>query len=89
MRCKASGNGVIIHVDHIKPRSLFPKLELVFDNMQVLCKKCNLDKGNKNDIDYRFGRNTGETTTPLKCLEYNTQMLYEAHDMMEPTGTEI
>lgn len=47
------------HVDHIKPRSLYPDLELVFDNLQVMCPKCNMAKGNKDTIDYRaesFGK---------------------------------
>lgn len=42
-----------IHVDHIKPRSKYPHLELVFDNLQVLCKDCNLGKQNYDEIDYR------------------------------------
>lgn len=42
-----------MHVDHIKPRSLFPKLELSFKNLQVLCKECNLEKSNLHFTDYR------------------------------------
>lgn len=42
-----------MHVDHIKPRSLYPQLELVKDNLQVLCKDCNMEKRNLNEIDYR------------------------------------
>jgi 5-methylcytosine-specific restriction endonuclease McrA len=42
-----------MHVDHIKPRSRYPKLALSARNLQVLCEKCNLEKGNKNEIDYR------------------------------------
>lgn len=42
------------HVDHIKPRSRFPHLELVFENMQVLCRYCNISKGNRNFFDYRI-----------------------------------
>ena len=42
-----------MHVDHIKPRSLYPDLELEFENLQVLCKYCNLEKSNKDEIDYR------------------------------------
>ena len=41
-----------IQVDHIKPRFYFPELSLCFDNLQVLCKGCNDDKGTKT-IDYR------------------------------------
>lgn len=40
-------HGVIMHVDHIKPRSKFPELELVKSNMQLLCEECNIGKGAK------------------------------------------
>ena len=43
----------IMQVDHIKPRSKFPDLELTFDNMQVLCKDCNMAKSNYHSTDYR------------------------------------
>jgi len=42
-----------IHVDHIKPRSLYPSLALDFENLQVLCRACNKAKGNKHSTDYR------------------------------------
>jgi 5-methylcytosine-specific restriction endonuclease McrA len=42
-----------MHADHILPRSLYPSFEFDIKNIQVLCKKCNLDKGNSNQIDYR------------------------------------
>lgn len=51
MKCKAKDT--IMHVDHIKPRSLWPELELDDNNLQVLCEDCNLSKGNKEAIDYR------------------------------------
>jgi len=38
-------NGVILHVDHIQPRSKFPTLELSPSNLQVLCEPCNIGKG--------------------------------------------
>lgn len=42
-----------MHVDHIKPRSLYPELELESKNLQVLCRQCNLGKGNKSERDFR------------------------------------
>jgi hypothetical protein len=33
-----------MHVDHIKPRSRFPELELDPSNLRVLCRACNLGK---------------------------------------------
>ena len=43
-----------INVDHIKPRKFFPELALSFDNLQILCARCNKDKGNKHSTDYRI-----------------------------------
>lgn len=43
-----------IHADHIKPISSNPELALDFYNIQVLCKKCNMEKSNK--YNNRFGR---------------------------------
>lgn len=51
MKCGATN--CEMHVDHIKPRSLYPELELCLDNLQVLCKDCNMEKSNKNFIDCR------------------------------------
>jgi|688.fasta_scaffold566903_2 5-methylcytosine-specific restriction endonuclease McrA len=50
MKCQSKKQ---IHIDHIKPRSLFPELELDFDNLQVLCKTCNERKSNIHFKDYR------------------------------------
>jgi 5-methylcytosine-specific restriction endonuclease McrA len=44
---------VEIHVDHIKPRSKFPALELEFTNLQILCVDYNLGKSNTDEIDWR------------------------------------
>jgi len=44
---------VELHVDHIKPRSKFPELELEIDNLQILCRDCNLGKGNSDEIQWR------------------------------------
>ncbi len=44
--CGTSSMNVVLHVDHIKPRSLFPELELSQDNLQVLCEDCNIGKSN-------------------------------------------
>jgi 5-methylcytosine-specific restriction endonuclease McrA len=54
MLCNASRDtGQVMHVDHIKPRSKYPALELCYDNLQVLCADCNLGKSNKDETDFR------------------------------------
>lgn len=56
-QCMACGaTGVKIHIDHIKPRSKFPDLELDSANLQVLCWECNLGKSNSDQTDWRPGR---------------------------------
>lgn len=55
-RCACCGRmppDIVLHVDHIKPRSLFPELELDIENLQILCEDCNLGKSNKDCNDYR------------------------------------
>lgn len=42
-----------LHVDHIKPRSKFPELELDITNLQVLCKDCNFGKSAWDQTDWR------------------------------------
>lgn len=45
--CGASKEtGAVLHVDHIKPRSLWPELSLDINNMQILCGPCNMAKSN-------------------------------------------
>jgi 5-methylcytosine-specific restriction endonuclease McrA len=42
-----------LQVDHIRPRSLFPHLALDPDNLQVLCRDCNVGKSNIDCTDWR------------------------------------
>lgn len=49
----AAVHGAPLHVDHIKPRSKFPELELEITNLQVLCRDCNLGKGAWDQTDWR------------------------------------
>lgn len=46
-------DGAKICVDHIKPRALFPELELEESNLQVLCNDCNMGKGRWDESDWR------------------------------------
>ena len=53
MLCGANESEREIHVDHIVPRSVNPFLQLEFNNLQVLCEFCNIEKGTQT-IDYRL-----------------------------------
>ena len=49
-----SGSRVKLSVDHIKPRSLYPELELDINNLQILCQNCGAGKGNWDETDWRI-----------------------------------
>lgn len=50
--CCHTENGEL-HADHIKPISKFPELKLSLDNIQILCKKCNLGKSNLDKTNWK------------------------------------
>jgi 5-methylcytosine-specific restriction endonuclease McrA len=56
-RCQCCGatpdDGVVMNVDHIKPRRTYPWLALEFENLQVLCNPCNHGKSNWDTTDWR------------------------------------
>lgn len=56
-RCQCCGrsrhDNLTMHVDHIKPRSRFPNLELDINNLQILCNECNIGKSNTDSTDWR------------------------------------
>ena len=53
-------------VDHIKPRSKFPELELDIDNLQILCNECNMGKSNDDYTDFRDNH---DVVTPSEYAE--------------------
>ena len=65
--CMKCGSTTKIHVDHIKPRSLHPLLELELQNLQILCKDCNNEKSNKNEADYRTSKHLNLLAFYLTC----------------------
>ena len=48
-----ASDGLRIHVDHIKPRSKYPELQLNKSNLQILCEDCNYGKSNYYNDDWR------------------------------------
>jgi ATP adenylyltransferase len=51
MLCGTTRDESLLDVDHIKPRSRGGKT--IYENLQVLCAKCNRSKSNKDDTDFR------------------------------------
>lgn len=62
-------HGVVLHVDHIKPRSRFPDLSLDPQNLQILCEDCNLGKSNRDDTDWRVAT---ETDRNLDAIDWRS-----------------
>jgi ferredoxin-like protein FixX len=53
-RCLCCGKkAAVMHIDHIKPKSRYPHLEFMVDNLQVLCPTCNKQKSYTDETDYR------------------------------------
>lgn len=50
--CMNCGSGENIEIDHIKPESLYPELALDYENIQLLCRRCNASKGNRHETSY-------------------------------------
>lgn len=51
--CMLCGSKDRLQIDHIKPRSKFPKLTYDINNLQILCMECNKGKGAKYFDDWR------------------------------------
>lgn len=68
-RCQCCGRSpsddIVLHVDHIKARSRYPKLALELSNLQVLCDDCNLGKGARDETDWRGVHPVGGKGTQL------------------------
>lgn len=56
-KCQCCGgtpqDDLTMHVDHVKPRSTHPELELDINNLQVLCEDCNVGKLNQWDTNWK------------------------------------
>lgn len=52
-KCMKCGYEKRLQVDHISPISLNPRLKLYPNNLQILCRKCNMKKSNISYRDYR------------------------------------
>jgi hypothetical protein len=61
----ARQDGVLLEVDHIVPRSRGGSNTL--ENLQTLCKKCNLGKSNRDSTDLRYDRRITIVEEPPAC----------------------
>jgi 5-methylcytosine-specific restriction endonuclease McrA len=56
-KCECCGrskhDGIVLCVDHIKPRLKHPELQWELGNLQVLCGDCNWGKFNDDETDWR------------------------------------
>lgn len=50
---RGASDGMVMHVDHIKPRSLYPHLALDIANLQIMCNECNVSKGNRDEVAWQ------------------------------------
>jgi len=70
-RCHLCGAGpqlgIQLHVDHIKPRHLYPDLCLDFNNLQILCNTCHSAKGAWHEDDCR-GKHT--VVDPIRLKDF-------------------
>lgn len=73
MCCNATDR---IVVDHIKPRSRFPHLELDPENLQVLCNDCNMGKSNDDYTDFRPGTLTESEYDELHIVSQAREVLH-------------
>lgn len=62
--CHVCGTTRNLHIDHIIPISRGGKTEM--SNLQVLCKKCNLQKGNKTMDEFETWRNKNGKTNQTR-----------------------
>lgn len=76
--CGATKKERPLHVDHIKPRSGGGKTE--YENLQVLCSKCNLTKGNKDQTDFRDSKTPDIESDCRFCPDKVSHRIVEEYD---------
>lgn len=79
-------HGRVLHVDHIKPISIFPELALNESNLQVLCEDCNMGKSNKFQDRFQLQKVNKPRSSAIakrfQSLSYEEQR-YELYQVMQ------
>jgi hypothetical protein len=97
MACGATpSQRAVIQVDHVKPVSRYPHLMRDPDNLQVLCRPCNLGKSNAFEDDLRpcKKRFSVRSLSPIrrkvraaaKLSQWIKKRLKQAEDRKDPEG---
>ena len=85
-RCQCCGasaaRGAALHVDHIKPRSLYPELALDESNLQVLCCDCNTGKSNRDDTDFRPTLTAAQLAHARELIDRDDRPMKEVADLL-------
>ena len=76
--CGATKKDYSLDVDHIRPRSRGGKTE--YENLQVLCSRCNQAKSNKDDADFRSTELSNIDPSCRFCLENIKNRIVEEWD---------
>lgn len=77
MRCQLCGRQFtgrmrkpeLLHIDHIRPRKLYPHLIYIKSNLQLLCRTCNAHKHDYDGSDWKEVVNVRKAKTVRKRLQ--------------------
>jgi hypothetical protein len=83
--CGTKGADTILHVDHIRPRSKRPDLELCGANLQVLCEDCNMGKSNLYEDNHIQALNKEER----KRKAQNERILNNFENIIKEQGISV
>jgi hypothetical protein len=70
-KCLKCNSDKIIQLDHIKPKSKYPKQTFDILNLQPLCSKCNYEKSNIDMTDYRTEQQKNDFIDYLNHIGFN------------------
>jgi hypothetical protein len=74
-------NGIYgFHVDHFRPKSQFPQLECVYENLYYACAECNVSKGQEWPSEV-------EAAQGLRYVDPCTEELYKVHLRVNDDGS--